>query len=236
MLDYKGDKEYPVPDKRILKTDFPSISELYRYGEEVSVPESADDLRCKYTEKEPTPLLKVEELEGYCVPPLGITVVCVNGVGMRAGKAGWIYPAGTFRQDRHTIGMELGGNATEMVALREQSRRDSFEAGVIAVLEKKGVLELDVLRDKSPQVIEGLASWAMQMIENKESSRDAVAFLKLYIDKIEHKDKVLKDLRKKPSLTIDQAREWLTLTKNIVEPEVVEVKLYDVSGEQADGD
>ena len=230
MLDYKGDKEYPEPDKRILKADFPSVSELYRYGDEVPVPACVEELRCKYTEKEPTPPLKLEELEGYYVPPLGIVTVSASGQGLRAGKAGWIYKAGTFREDRHTIGKELGTTNTELVIAREQARRDSFEAGVISVLEDKGVLELDILKDKSPQVIEGLAAWAMKMIDDKEASRDAVNFVKLYLDKIAHKDEVLKKLRKEDTFTMSEAREWLAFTKEaqgIAESQVVDAEFVD---------
>jgi hypothetical protein len=152
-----------------------------------------------------------------------------------------IYPAGTFREDRSTIGKEFGASNKELLVAREQTRRDGFEAGVIAVLEKEGILELDILKDKSRQVIEGLATWAMKMITDKESSRDAVAFLKLYVDKIDHKDEVIAKLKEKKTFTMDEAQEWLEFTekamkiaKQETESAVVDAKLYDVSGESDD--
>ena len=237
MLDYKGDKEYPEPDKRILKADFPVKEELFVYGKDVPAPTCVEELRCKYTSKEGTPeLVLPDDLVGYFVPPLGIATVAVNGVGMRAGKAGWIYPAGFFREDRHTIGKELGTTNTELVIAREQARRDSFEAGVIRILEDKGILELDVLKDKSSQVIEGLASWAMKMIDDKDASRDAVNFLKLYVDKIAHKDEVLKKLREEDTFTMSEAREWLKFSKEAMdakESQVVDAEFVD-EGEEAE--
>ena len=242
MRDYKDfiPGKYPEPDKRILKTDFPPVSELYRYGEDVAPPACIEEFVCKYNEKEGTPPLVLPDgLVGYCVPPKGIVTITVNGQGLRAGKAGWIYPPGTFREDKHTIGKELGTSNKELVIAREEARRDSFEAGVISVLEDKGVLELDVLRDKSPQVIEGLAAWAMKMIDDKEASRDAVNFLKLYVDKIDHKDKVLRDLREEDTFTMKEAREWLAFTKEaqgITESQVVDAKFVDEGEGENDAD
>jgi len=128
-----------MTDKRMTKADFPPIDELPRYGVDVPVPTSFDELKCEYKENEGTPPLQFEELEGYCVPPEGIVSVWVNGVGSRGGRGPMVYKPGTFRENRHTINKELGISREEIHLIREETLRNAAINGVRRALEKNEI-------------------------------------------------------------------------------------------------
>ena len=179
--------------------------------------------------------MKLVELDGYCVPPKGIVTVSVNGQGIRAGKAGWIYPPGTFRENRHTIGKELGVSSVGAVTAREQARKDAIIEGVAAYFEGKNTLTLDTLRDKDPQVIAACVIWALGIIDEAQSPREALNFAKWLKKEVTHKEEVLGKLKGEENAMAGLAmnvidaildrtdKEIARATGDVVEGEIVDV-------------
>ena len=210
-MDYKDfvEGKYPEPDKRLTSKDFPDADELFVYGEDRPVPESDKDLRCRYNHDDKFPLV-FTDLEGYKVPPLGLTAVWVNGGG---GKKGFAYPPGTFREDKFTVDKEFGADSKEMVIAREQSKKDAIIDVVSTYLENKGILTLDVMRDKSPQMIAAAVLWALGIIDDSGSPREALNMAKWLESKVSQEGETLGKATKKSTFTLDEAREWLKFTK-----------------------
>jgi len=170
---------------------FPPKEELLRYGVDVPVPSSIDGLLCEYNEKEPTPLLQLHELDGYCVPPEGIIRVLVNGVGIRAGQGPMVYPAGTFRVDRHTIGKALGKTHQELTILRHEGRKNKVIDALAIFFEKKEMIDPALVTDKDPAVIAAMMVWAAEMVDDKQSPKEAVNLTKYLWDKVDNEQKIL---------------------------------------------
>lgn len=217
-MDYRGDTDlYPV-EERMTKDTFPPISELYVYGEDVPVPESVEELRCRYNENDRTPPLELHELEGYHVPPLGIVSVGVHGSGQRAGRSGMIYPAGTFREDRHTIGKELGASGAEMALARERQRKDAVVDAMAILFEDKGYAIFDVVKDKDPQIVAAAFKWAFEKVDDSDSPREAINFVKLLLNKLEHKTGVVEEMESRQAkLTIEEAFDLIDKTAKLIE-------------------
>ena len=221
---------------------FPPIEELQVYGVDVPVPTSFDELRARYNEKEPIPPLKLEELEGYCVPPPSINVVAVNGVGIIAQKGisgGWRYPAGTFREDKSSIGKELGKTADELIGLREKARKENVVNAMADLFEEKGLATFDVIKDKDPQLIAAAMSWAFEKIDKSDNPKEALNFVKYMWDKLGSKD-ILRgredksmDLAVRSVETIDAALTAITKMIEEKKGEVIEAELYDVTGDES---
>ncbi len=190
--------------KRKSKKDFPLVSDLPRYGVDIPVPTSVDELKCVYNEDERTPL-DLAELEGYCIPPEGIVRVWVNGVGARAGRGPMMYRPGTFREDKVTIGKEFGTTNKELLIAREQSKKDAIIDAVSIYLEDNKKLTLDTLKDKDPQVIAAAVIWALGIIDKSGSPREAFNFMKWLDSKLEQKGEVLDKLKGDKALDLATA-------------------------------
>ena len=136
-LDYKGyePEKYPEPSDRAGVKDFPREEELFTYGEDIPIPASREELRCKYNEDERNPL-RLEDLTGYKVPPFGLKYVARHGGG---GKQGFIYKPGTFRENRSTFGMELGVTPAEGNLIREDKRQEAVINGIIRAFDKNEI-------------------------------------------------------------------------------------------------
>jgi len=238
MLDYKGDKEYPK--ERLKVADFPSKEELFVYGDDYPMPESLDDLKCEYREKEGTPPLKLEELRGYCVPPDGIIYVTVNGMGMKAGTP-IVYGVNTFRENRHGLGMELGISHKDAIIKREQSRRDAETRGYIKRLEEEGIATLDNTKAMDVQTLEALAYFALDFIMKKEDGREMRQLYNDFHKRQAHTGSVTEKLRDKPaSGTMKDAVDFLKaqneakrLEIELAKTQVVEAEFID-EGDKAE--
>ena len=225
-------------DKALTKADFPPVEELPRYGRDVPVPTSFDELRCKYNEKEPCPPLKLEELKGYCVPPDGIVIVAVHGGGLKSGQGAMVYRPGTFREDRHTAGKEFGKSHKELTLLRHQQRKDAAIEAFAEILEEKGIFALDVIKDKDPQVIAAGLKWVVKLIDDAGNPREAVNLYKYLWDKIDHEQSVLDNLGKSDNPLAEKSMDVLKQMAGIVDEliakekgEIIDAKLYDVEDE-----
>ena len=235
MKDYKDyiEGKYPEPEDRRKPKDFPSLDELYTYGYDFAMPESFDELRCQYNEDERNSLV-LADLSGYKVPPLGLGLVAKHGGG---NMRGFIYPPGTFRENKSTIGKELGFTAIELTDMREQARRDNVVNAMANLFEEKGLATFDVIKDKDPQLIAAAMSWAFEKIDQSDNPKEALNFVKYMWDKLGSKDTVgdregkVVDLATTSMKTIDAA--LVALTKIIEEKqgEVITTVPFDVTGD-----
>ena len=233
VMDYKGDKVYPAPEDRIYKKDFPSEEELFTYGVDVPVPGSMDELRCEYIDDEKFPF-ELEQLEGYKVPPLGITLVYKNGVGRN--KRWTIFKAGTFREDKFTLGKEFGAKSKEMIAIREDNRESSMIEGIRQSFEERGI-EIDG-RDNA-DVLGAMTKIAMDKVHDDASAREARLFVELMY-KILGKKEENKERREDKALdmaehSMDLVQQVLELSEQLIaekKGEIVEAKLYDVPDDE----
>ena len=201
-IDYVNYEEgkYPEPEDRCIASDFPKAEELYTYGVDFPMPKSLDDLRSNYNIDERNPLV-LADLEGYRVPPMGLCTVGRNGNGFQPKRdksgGGFIYPPGTFREDKHGIGKELGPSHVEMTRAREENRKQAYTTGIMRKLEEEGLATLDNLKEKDPQAIEALAYMALDLIIRSESAREARLFLEGYYDKMQEKDDALRNIQER---------------------------------------
>ena len=238
MLDYKDYEEgkYPEPEDRVSKDDFPPAEDLFVYGEDVPIPESFEELRCKYNLDDRNPLV-LEDLEGYKVPPLGLTTVSKNGGGFQAKrKGGWVYPPDTFRKNKYGINMELGATHDAITIARERKAKEAQTEAIITFLKDKLGDEMD-FEDantfKSAKAVEGLMLWSLQMIDDKQAAREAVRVMEWYVKQQQHKDDII-DRHKEKEMTFSEALEFVKQVKekgildNPVDITVVEGEIEDI--------
>ena len=225
-------------EKALTKADFPPVEELPRYGRDVPVPTSFDELRCKYNEKEPCPPLKLEELEGYCVPPDGIVIVAVHGGGLKSGQGAMVYRPGTFREDRHTAGKEFGKSHKELTMLRHQGRKEKVLDGLAPLLAEKGYLAIADVIDKDPEVIAAVMSWAFEIIDGAKNPREALNLATYLWDKLDHEQSILDNLGKSDNPLAEKSMDVLKQMAGIDDEliakekgEIIDAKLYDVEDE-----
>lgn len=223
-MDYKEYEEgkYPAPEDRKYARHYPKKEELFVYGEDVPVPVSFDELRAKYNEDDKNPLV-LADLEGYKVPPLHNKnfFIQVHG-GAFVGGGGNIYGAGTFREDKYTINKELGIQHSEITAIREEKAKEAQTEAVITFLKEVIGDEMDfedVNRYKNELAVEGLTLWTLRTIEEKGAPREAVNFLKLYLQQQAHKDEIIKRHRKK-EMTAEEA---IDLIKQVKESGILDI-------------
>ena len=238
MKDYRNykDGKYPLPIDRCVASDFPAIEELFVYGEDFDIPVSFEDLRGKYNEDERNPLA-LEDLKGYRVPPLGLHTIGKNGSGFQPKRdkrgGGWIYPAGTFRDNLYKPNALLGPTTSEMVASREEKRKDAQTNAVMAFLSKKyegeelDVILTDVSKSKEERAVQGMLLWALQMIDDKGAAREAVNSLKWFAAQLSQKEGVINRHREANEMTFDQALDFVSKVreKGILDP--VEIKTIE---------
>ncbi len=72
-------------------------------------------------------------------------------------------------------------------------------------LEDKGELTLDTLKDKDPQVIAAAVIWALGIIDEAGSAREALNFMKWLDSKLEQKGEVLDKLKGDKALDLATA-------------------------------
>jgi hypothetical protein len=225
-MDYKDFKEgkYPEPGKRLTSKDFPSLDELFVYGEDIPIPESMEELRCRYNEDDRFPLV-LTDLEGYKAPPLGLSAVWTNGGG---GKKGFVYPPGTFREDKFTMNKELGANTEQVLAIREDKRTERMVDGIRQSFEEHGIT-LDG-RSKT-EVLGAMAKVAMDKVFDDKSAREARMFAETMYKILGTKEENKERREKKPTYTLDEAREWLEFTKEareqLLREDVMELKFVE---------
>lgn len=228
MIDFRGETdEYPL-DERKKKETFPPINRLLVYGEDVPLPETFDELRCTYTNNERTPPLELHELEGFCVPPLGLTHVLSNG----AGKCGryYVYKPGTFRADRHSSGLELGLTGRELAIAKHKKHKEAIEDAIAETFEEKGLDIFNSLYDKDSAVIAAMFKWAMKMIDESDNAREAINFIKLTLSRLDHQVDALDNLKEKPALSVEDALKLIDKTAELMENKVefIEGKVEDI--------
>ncbi len=224
-MDYKNfiENKYPEPKDRLTGKDFPNADELFVYGEDMPIPESTEELRCRYNEDDRFPLV-FTDLKGYKIPPLGLTAVWVNGGG---GKKGFAYPPGTFREDKFTMNKELGANVEQVLAIREDLRTERMVEGICKSFEEHGII-IDG-RSKT-EVLGAMAKVAMDKVFDDKSAREARMFVetmyKILGQKEENKEKresKAVDLAGQSMELVQQVLEWTEAQKgDIVELEFVE--------------
>jgi hypothetical protein len=201
-LDYLNyeDGKYPEPEDRCIASDFPKPEELYTYGVDFPMPESFDDLRGHYNERDEAPLV-LEDLRGYKVPPLGLHTIGVNGNGFQPKRdergGGFIYGPDTFRKDLFGINKALGPRHEDMVAVREENRKNAVIDALASLFESEGYTQIDVLKEKDPQVMAAGISWVFKMINASKNEREALNFLKFIWEKTEYKEDVLARLKER---------------------------------------
>ncbi len=235
-MDYKNYEEgkYPEPQDRMNAKDFPSLEELFVYGEDIPVPMMEQQLRCKYNVDERSPLV-LSELEGFKVPPLGLTYVAKHGGG---GKQGMAYAPGTFRENKHTLNKEFGATQIQTVVIREQNIKDKVVDGMLALFKDKGLAALDDIENMDAEVVAAMMKWSVNMIDDKQSPKEAVALTKYLWDKIEHKDKILDGLAAREGKALEVAGKSMDvmvaylkqIERDIASKkgEIVDVIAYDV--------
>jgi hypothetical protein len=233
-LDYK-DKipgKYPDPKDRMVAKDFPSPGELFTYGEDFPMPESMDDLRCRYNEDERVedgelvnPLV-LDNLSGYKVPPLGLTAVYMHGGG---GKKGFAYPPGTFRENKHTMNMELGSTPEKALEIREDNRVKKMIAGIREALEERDY-EFD--GRTNADVLGMVTKVAMLKVIDDDSAREARMFVELMYkilgtkeDNKERREDKAFDLA---SQSMEAVQQVLDYTEKMLNKDVVDIPVYDV--------
>lgn len=196
MKDYKGfvEGKYPDPEDRKAVQDFPPVSSLFTYGVDFPMPESRGDLRCTYNDKEPIPPLKLEDLRGFKVPPGGIVTVTANGMGLKAGWAGIVYGAGTFRKGESGINMTYGAEHKDMMIARTKVRKDAYTDGLIEEIEELGIAVFDNTKDKEPQVVKALGKLVLRLGEASGNTKEILNLLKHYWEKMAHQEEVLDSL------------------------------------------
>jgi len=226
-----------MTDKRLTKADFTAIDDLPRYGVDEPTPTSFDELRCNYKEdkKNDNPLI-LTDLEGYCVPPDGIVTVGVNGVGLQAGWAGLIYPAGTFREDKYTLNKEFGITPLEGTRIRHEQRKSAATDALATWFKDKGIEILDDTKGKDAQVVAALAVWVAGFIDEKKNPKEALNLFKYYWDKQDKEQGILdglpdvKEVAVRSLETIDKLLDKLDKEidnkKSVIEAE--EGEFYDV--------
>jgi len=240
VIDYKGyvKGKYPEPEDRRTRKDFPTVDELCVYGVDIPVPTSLNELRCRYNEKSPVPPLVLSDLEGYKVPPLGLSSVSVIGGG---SKQGWIYRAGTFRKDTRTIGKELGRTSAELIMYREEALQEKISNAIADSFIKNG-MKID--GRTSADVIAAIARHATDRLLSEDAPVKEVRLW--YTDLIKtlgDKDKTVADARERAALglatiqagSLDESlaiiREMIAEKKKEKVIDAEEGTFYDVSGE-----
>ena len=173
--DYKGFEEgkYPEPTARKRPKDFPAVDELFTYGVDIPIPITMGQLRCAYNESDEDPLI-LELLDGYKVPPLGITKVGVHGSGHARG---FIYPPGIFRLNEHTVGLAKGATQSEMVIAKAEKKVNKIMAGVQRSLEKHDYIIKMGGADADLDTLDVVAEIVMDKIITEDSAREARQFL-----------------------------------------------------------
>ena len=232
-LDYRGDKEYPEPKDRMGVKDFPSGDELLVYGEDLPIPTSKEELRCKYNEDDRNPL-KLEDLNGYKVPPLGLKYVAKHGGG---GKQGFIYKPGTFRENKSTFGMELGVTSAEGNLIREEGKEQATVDGILKAFDE-GKIEIS---GRTPADVLGTLAYVVtKRLLNKEDKVPAKELRLWYTDVLKvltskqetverARENVAAQMGMKNAETLDVAIKALTELIADKKGEVVEAEFYDVS-------
>jgi len=194
--------------EQITKAELPTVEELPRYTKDTA-PTSIEELKCLYKEDDRTPLVLPDSLIGYCVPPEGIVSVWVNGVGARAGRGPMMYAPGTFREDRHTIGKELGAETDDMLALRESSKVKKIADGIRQSFEEHGVI---IDGRENADILGAVAKVVMDKVFDDTSSREAIKLLGM-MDKMffggESKEK-------QAGKVIDLAKESMDVVKDVL--------------------
>ena len=168
-IEYKNflEGKYPKPEDRMRKASFPDESELFTYGVDFPMPESMDDLRAEYREDERFPLV-LTELEGYKVPPFGLTVVSASGSGH---KQGIIYVPGTFRESRTQFGKDYGMTPQSAVAIREDNKVIAMVAGIKEAFDEKGI---EINGHSKEAVLGALVKQATLKVIDEPSAREAI--------------------------------------------------------------
>lgn len=208
MKDYKG-TGCPEPEDRRIASDFPPVDELYTYGEDFPAPTSMGELRGNYNEDDRNPL-ELGDLEGYCVPPLGLKTIGVNGSGFQP-RGGWIYPPGTFRENKYTIDKELGVTHKEITTAREVAKKNAIVTGVVEAIEELGLAALDNIKDKDAQVIGELFKQVIIMAVESKNPRELLNATK-YIDKrLADKDEAIIRNREGTKMSPEEVRKWIDL-------------------------
>ncbi len=208
-MDYKDfiEGKYPEPKDWLTGKDFPDKDELFVYGEDIPIPESIDDLRCRYNEDDRFPLV-LTDLEGYKIPPLGLTAVWVNGGG---GKKGFAYPPGTFREDKFTMNKELGANVEQVLAIREDLRTERMVEGICKSFEEHGII-IDG-RSKT-EVLGAMAKVAMDKVFDDKSAREARMFVETMYKILGQKEE---NKEKRESKAVDLAGQSMELVQQVLE-------------------
>lgn len=168
MSDYKNYEpgKYPEPNERKTVKDFPKVEELFTYGFDFPVPQTHEDLRCEYGELEDLPLVP-SELEGYKVPPLGITKVGKGGSGHRGG---FIYPNGTFREDRISIGKSHGSSQLEVQIARAEAKKSAIMEGIEQAFEQN---QTPISTKSESGVLQEMAKLVTEKVLKDTNAREA---------------------------------------------------------------
>ena len=220
--------------------EYPKVSDLQVYGIDVPLPESEEDLVCEYrwhegSEELGIPPVTFRDLEGYRVPPDGVYVTRAGG-GKRDGTHQYVYPPGTFFENRVTMNKPMGVTHDELMAIREEKAKEAQVNAVIAFLEYKLGDDLnftDANKFRNEVAVEGLVLWALKMIDEKGAAREARSFVEWYVKQQQKKEEVISRHREKAgSMTPQEAREWFDLYK-----EAQSVVTFDViEGEYEEGE
>lgn len=223
MKDYKSfvPGKYPEPEDRMRKVTFPSEDELFTYGDDFPMPESMEDLRCEYKEDERFPLV-LADLEGYKVPPLGLTCVSASGSGH---KHGIIYTPGVLREDKTRFGKEFGMTSADAVTIREDKKAAEIVAGIRRSFDKQGVV---LYGHSTPEILGAMAEVVMDKVFDEPSAREARMFLKDMTELLIAKEEGAK--KKESALTIEEARALLKITEQAMankQGEVIDVEFVD---------
>jgi len=233
-LDYRDcvPNEYPEPADRMNAKDYPPSDRLYVYGEDFPMPESMADLRCKYNEDERFPLT-LEELEGFKVPPLGMTAVSTAGGGH---KQGYLYKFGTFREDRSSMNKEFGIQHTDAMDIWQDKRTEAIYAGFAQSFEEHGYVL------NGHEKIKVLAPMAKVALDKAfEGSAREMRMMLEYAYKIQGTKEKDEDGRKDKALDLasqsfDTVQKFLELAEKEIakkEAPVIEAELYDVEDNES---
>lgn len=235
MSDYKDYEEgkYPDPEERVMPDDFPSVDELFVYGADIDCPETEEDLRCKYNFPPPHPDVQVptiESLEGYRVPPFGLSLVTKLGGGMKGSK--FIYGPGTFFEDMYGIEKALGPTNAELIVKREEQRKNAMIDGMADFLEEKGLLEaVGTIKDKDAEVIRALFRLALEFIHKSENPKEARLLANDIADRLALKDESIDRNKGKLQWTKEQLDKVLDMTADAIRRER-ESDIIDIGGDE----
>ena len=215
---------------------YPSVDELKTYGVDAPLPESEEELLCEYKfhegdEELGIPPITYKDLEGYAVPPEGIYVTRAGG-GKDVVRHTFVYPPGTFFENRVTINKPMGAQHTDIIRITAENRKNAITQGAVEAFEEMGLAVFDNIKEKDVSVIKELTKQTIKTVVESNNPREMINLLKFVDKRYEQKDEAIAKHTRSASMTPEEARKWFDLYKEAQDRnitfEVVEGEYEDI--------